>query len=178
MTHREDVFFLFPLLFLYIIPYTFYFFRFDKRSWLCFAEVLFCSFRKVPKRHAKGEGVSIPPLLWKPLPANDTRGACGPLLDLPGMDDARSEVLFIFSKTISARSGSSAAVHTCRSALAISPRKLLLQFSDVPGHPLGGGFQRGTACESPPLVCFFWVLFFQTKKSTSPKGNKFRLATA
>ena len=131
MTHREDVFFLFPLLFLFGEVFSFLLSGCLTKL-LCFAEVLFCSFRKVPKRHAKGEGVSIPPLLWKPLPTNDTRGACGPLLDLPGVGAARSEVLFIFSKTISARSGSSAVVHAYRSALAISPRKLLCHFQMFP----------------------------------------------
>ena len=46
MTHREDVFFLFPLLFLYIIPYTLRGgFLFNsavaKRNLLPFGEVLF-----------------------------------------------------------------------------------------------------------------------------------------
>ena len=90
---------------------------------------------KYPKDTPKERGFRFPLSFGNLFPQTTQEGPAGPSWISPGMDDARSEVLFIFSKTISARSGSSAVVHTYRSALAISPRKLLCHFQMFPFIP-------------------------------------------
>ena len=84
MTHREDVFFLFPLLFLYITPYTFYFFLFDKRSWFASQRYFSARSEKYPKDTPKERGFRFPLSFGNLLPQTTQEGPAGPSWISPG----------------------------------------------------------------------------------------------
>ena len=90
MTHREDVFFLFPLLFLYIIPYTlrggflFYIKRLLNETGYASQRYFSARSEKYPKDTPKERGFRFPLSFGNLFPQTTQEGPAGPSWISPG----------------------------------------------------------------------------------------------
>ena len=100
MTHREDVFFLFPLLFLYIIPYTlrggflFYIKRLLNETGYASQRYFSARSEKYPKDTPKERGFRFPLSFGNLTPQTTQEGPAGPSWISPGEETETFHVLF------------------------------------------------------------------------------------